>query len=107
LNVQRTVRGYEAAGGAAIQIEDQETPKNAAYAGPAASCRREMVLKIRVAAEARRHPETMIVARHRRRTAHGPRRGAAPRQALRRGGPDVIFVNRPKARPSSSASAGK
>src|ERR1044071_2980270 len=27
LNVQRTVRGYEAAGVAAIQIEDQEMPK--------------------------------------------------------------------------------
>src|SRR5262249_9033743 len=31
LNVQRTVRGYEAAGVAAIQIEDQEMPKKCGH----------------------------------------------------------------------------
>src|SRR5260370_7623007 len=62
LNVQRTVRGYEAAGVAAIQIEDQEMPKNCGHTpgrrvGPA----EDLVLKISGAAEARRHPQTLTL----------------------------------------------
>ena len=41
LNVQRTVRGYEAAGVAAIQIEDQEMPEEVRpHAGPPGRARR-------------------------------------------------------------------
>src|SRR6267154_322635 len=55
LNVQRTVRGYEAAGVAAIQIEDQEMPKKCGHTpGRRVVPAEDMVLKIRVAAEARR-----------------------------------------------------
>ncbi len=39
LNVQRTVRGYEAAGVAAIQIEDQEMPKKCGHTRGGAWCR--------------------------------------------------------------------
>ena len=86
LNVQRTVRGYEAAGVAAIQIEDQEMPKKCGHTpGRRVVPAEEMVLKIKVAVEARRDAATMIVARTDARTAHRPRRGAAPRQALRGG----------------------
>jgi 2-methylisocitrate lyase-like PEP mutase family enzyme len=38
LNVHHTVRGYEAAGVAAIQIEDQEFPKNAVTRPSSGSC---------------------------------------------------------------------
>src|SRR3981189_1617956 len=56
LNVQRTVRGYEAAGVAAIQIEDQEMPKKCGHTpGRRAVPAEDMVLKIRGAAEARGH----------------------------------------------------
>src|SRR3954463_5063675 len=71
LNVRRTVRGYEAAGGAAVQIEGQEMPKKCGHPpGRRVVPAEEMVLKIKVAVEARQHEETMIVARTDARTAH-------------------------------------
>jgi len=50
LNVQRTVRGYESAGVAAIQIEDQEMPKKCGHTpGRRVVPAEDMVLKIKVA----------------------------------------------------------
>src|SRR5919201_1813680 len=72
LNAQPTVRGYEAVGVAAIQIEDQEMPKKCGHTpGRRVVPAEDMVLKIKVAAEARRDANTMIVARTDARTAHG------------------------------------
>ena len=65
LHVMRTVRVLEAAGAAAIKIEDQIFPKRAHYHKgiehviPAD----EMVAKIEAALRARRDPDTVIVAR--------------------------------------------
>jgi 2-methylisocitrate lyase-like PEP mutase family enzyme len=97
LNVQRTVRGYEAAGVAAIQIEDQEMPKKCGHTpGRRVVPAEDMVLKLKVAVDARRHAETMIVARTDARTGHGLdealRRAALYAQA----GADVIFVESPE-----------
>ena len=87
LNVQRTVRGYEAAGVAAIQIEDQEMPKKCGHTpGRRVVPAEDMVLKIKVAAEARRDADDPDRGAHRRAHRAWPRRGAAPRQGLRRGG---------------------
>jgi 2-methylisocitrate lyase-like PEP mutase family enzyme len=59
LNVHHTVRGYEAAGVAAIQLEDQEFPKKCGHTpGKRVVPAGDMVEKIRVATEAR---ETMLV----------------------------------------------
>jgi 2,3-dimethylmalate lyase len=97
LNVQRTVRGYEAAGVAAIQIEDQETPKKCGHTpGRRVVPAEEMVLKIRVAAEARRHPETMIVARTDARTALGLDEALRRARLYEEAGADVIFVESPE-----------
>ena len=64
LNVQRTVRGYEAAGVAAIQIEDQEMPKKCGHTpGRRVVPAEDMVMKLKVACEARRDEATLIVAR--------------------------------------------
>ncbi len=58
LNVHHTVRGYEDAGAAAIQIEDQEFPKKCGHTPFKRVVPIEvMVAKIRVAAEARRSPK--------------------------------------------------
>jgi len=97
LNVRRTVQGYEAAGAAGIQIEDQETPKKCGHTlGRRVVPVEDMVLKIRVALEARRNPETLIIARTDSRTAMGIdeslRRGAAFAKA----GADVIFIESPE-----------
>ncbi len=66
------VRGYEAAGVAAIQREDQETPKKCRHTPRrrVVSCE-DMVLKIEVAREARRGGDTPIVARTDARANHG------------------------------------
>src|SRR5215207_1277757 len=97
LNVQRTVRGYEAAGVAAIQIEDQEMPKKCGHTpGRRVVPAEEMVMKIRVAADARRHAETMIVARTDARTAHGLDEALRRAKLYEEAGADVIFVESPE-----------
>ncbi|MDP1966265.1 MAG: isocitrate lyase/PEP mutase family protein [Reyranella sp.] len=97
LNVRRTVRGYEAAGVAAIQIEDQEMPKKCGHTpGRRVVPAEEMVLKIKVAVEARRHDETMIVARTDARTAHGLDEALRRAVHYEAAGADVIFVESPE-----------
>ena len=65
INVQRTVREFEAAGVHAISLEDQFSPKRC----PAAAAKMplispsEMVAKVRAAVDARRDPDFLIVAR--------------------------------------------
>lgn len=69
LNVQRTVREFEKAGASAIQLEDQLAPKRCGHmAGKQVVPAAEMVGKIRAALDARRDPDTVIVART---DAHG------------------------------------
>src|SRR5262249_28030492 len=72
LNVERTVRGYEAAGAAAIQIEDQVFPKKCGHTpGRQVIPTEDMVRKIRVARESRRSADFLIIARTDARTTHG------------------------------------
>ena len=97
LNVQRTVRGYEVAGVAAIQIEDQEMPKKCGHTpGRRVVPAEEMVLKIKVACEARNHPETLIVARTDARTSHGLDEALRRAHLYEKAGADIIFVESPE-----------
>jgi 2-methylisocitrate lyase-like PEP mutase family enzyme len=64
LNVQRTVRGFERAGAAMIQIEDQTFPKRCGHlSGKAVVPRPEMCGKLRAALDARCSDATLILAR--------------------------------------------
>jgi 2-methylisocitrate lyase-like PEP mutase family enzyme len=97
LNVRHTVMGYEAAGVSGIQLEDQEMPKKCGHTpGRRVIPAEEMVLKIRVAVEARRDPNMLIVARTDARTTLGLE------EAIRRGrmfaaaGADVVFIESPE-----------
>ncbi|MGE5336861.1 MAG: isocitrate lyase/PEP mutase family protein [Gemmatimonadota bacterium] len=64
LNAQRTVRGFERAGAAMIQIEDQSFPKRCGHLdGKAVIPAVEMCGKLRAALDARRSPDTLILAR--------------------------------------------
>ena len=66
LNVRHTVRGYEEAGAAAIQLEDQEFPKKCGHTpGRKVIPVDDMVRKIRVAVEARSSPDFLVIARTR------------------------------------------
>lgn len=64
MNAYFTVRGFEAAGLAAIMIEDQVWPKRCGHmAGKAVIPAEEMVQKIKAATDARRDPDFVIKAR--------------------------------------------
>jgi 2-methylisocitrate lyase-like PEP mutase family enzyme len=64
LNVQRTVREYEAAGVAGIHIEDQLFPKKCGFfEGKQVVPLEEHVQKIRAALDARTDPDFVIIAR--------------------------------------------
>jgi 2-methylisocitrate lyase-like PEP mutase family enzyme len=64
LNTQRTVRGFERAGAAMIQIEDQGFPKRCGHLdGKTVVPQREMVGKLKAALDARGSAQTLILAR--------------------------------------------
>jgi 2-methylisocitrate lyase-like PEP mutase family enzyme len=97
LNVDRTVRGYAAAGASGIQLEDQEFPKKCGHT----EFRRvipadDAVAKIRVAVDSRPSRDFLIVARTDARYAEGM--DAALRRAERflEAGADVLFVESPE-----------
>lgn len=97
LNVQRTVQGYEAAGAQAIQLEDQEFPKKCGHTpGRRVIPVEDMVRKIRVAVQARRSPDFLIIARTDARTALGLDEALARAQAYADAGADILFVESPE-----------
>jgi len=97
INVRHTVRGYEAAGVQAIQIEDQEMPKKCGHTpNRRVVPLEEMVRKIEVALEARRHDDTLIIARTDSRTSLGLDEAIRRGKAYAKAGADVIFVEAPE-----------
>lgn len=106
LNVQHTIRGYESAGIAAIQIEDQEFPKKCGHTlGRRVIETDEMVDKIRVAVDARIDPNFLIIARTDARTAHGLDEAISRALAYHEAGADVLFVESPESEEEFSAVA--
>ncbi len=64
LNVKRTVRGFERAGAAMIQLEDQTFPKRCGHLdGKSVISAHEMCGKLRAALDARTSEDTLILAR--------------------------------------------
>ncbi|MDA1116838.1 MAG: isocitrate lyase/PEP mutase family protein [Proteobacteria bacterium] len=97
VNVRETVRGYEAAGVQAIQIEDQEMPKKCGHTPnrrvvPLA----DAVKRIEVAVEARRSSDFLIVARTDARTALGVDEAIRRARAFAKAGADILFVEAPE-----------
>ena len=97
LNVRRTVQTYEAAGVAALHIEDQITPKRCGHlSGHQVIPRGEFAGKIRAAAEARTDRDLLIIARTDAISAvdfdEALRRGEAAVKA----GADVLFIEAPR-----------
>jgi 2-methylisocitrate lyase-like PEP mutase family enzyme len=97
LNVQQTVRGYEAAGAIAIQIEDQEFPKKCGHMlGRRVVPIEDMVDKIRVAAASRDDNNFLIIARTDARTTLGLDEALRRAEAYAQAGADVLFVESPE-----------
>ena len=97
LNVERTVRGYEAAGAAAIQIEDQVFPKRCGHTpGRRVVPVEDMVRKIEVAAASRASPDFLIVARTDARTSLGLDEALRRGEAYAKAGADILFIESPE-----------
>ena len=97
LNAREAVRGYEQAGAQAIQIEDQEFPKKCGHTlGRKVIPLEDMVTKIRVAADAKRSEDFLIIARTDARTAHGLDEALRRGEAFAEAGADVIFIESPE-----------
>ncbi len=97
LNVHHTVRGYEAAGVTAIQIEDQEYPKKCGHTpGRRVVPLEDMVAKIKVANDSRSSPDFLIIARTDSRTTLGLDEALRRGEAFADAGADVVFVEAPE-----------
>lgn len=92
-NVARTVQEYEAAGVAAIHLEDQVTPKRCgAMAGLALVARDEQVEKIRIAVATRRDPDFLIIGRSDARLPLGLDEAIARGRAYAEAGADLVLL---------------
>lgn len=97
LNVDFTVRGYEAAGAAGIQIEDQEFPKKCGHTpGRRVVPLADAVRRIKVAAEARSSRDFLIVARTDARTSLGLDEALRRGEAFLKAGADILFIESPE-----------
>lgn len=97
LNVAHTVRGYERAGAAGIQLEDQEFPKKCGHTpGRKVIALDDMVKKIKVAAETREDSNFQIVARTDARTSLGLDEALRRGEAFAKAGADVLFIESPE-----------
>ena len=94
INVQRTVREYEAAGVAGIHIEDQLFPKKCGFfEGKQVIPMEEHVQKIRAALDARRDPDFVIIARCDAYAVTGWEDTVIRCLAYRDAGADMVFVD--------------
>lgn len=103
ITVQRTIRFFERAGAAAIQIEDQTFPKRCGHLRgkdvvPAA----EMVGKIKAAVDARRNG-MLIVGRTDAGAVEGFERAFERAALYAEAGADIIFVEAPRTREELAA----
>ena len=97
LNVRHTVQGYERAGAAAIQLEDQEFPKKCGHTpGRRVIASDDMVRKILVAVEARASADFLIVARTDARASLGLAEAIRRGRAYADAGADLLFIELPE-----------
>lgn len=97
LNVRHTIRGYEAAGAVAIQLEDQEFPKKCGHTpGRRVIPLDDMVKKIEVAVATRTDPHFKIIARTDARTTLGLDEALRRGEAYARAGADILFIESPE-----------
>lgn len=97
LNVVRTVGEYEAAGVAAIQLEDQAFPKKCGHLPDKELIGTgEFVLKLRAALDARTDPDLVVIARTDARGPLGLDAAIDRANTYAEAGADVIFLEAPQ-----------
>ena len=108
MNVERTVRLFEKAGAHAIQLEDQSFPKRCGHLDDKSLIPAdEMVGKIKAAVDARRSPDTLIIARTDAVAVEGFDQAIERATLYRQAGADVLFVEAPKTREDLSGIANR
>ena len=96
LNVIRTVKTFERAGAAAIQLEDQQLPKRCGHlSGKTLVSAEEMAGKVRAAVDARASEDTLIIARTDAIAVEGFESALERAEAYLAAGADVLFVEAP------------
>jgi methylisocitrate lyase len=99
LNLIRTVKAFEQAGVAGLQIEDQLFPKKCGhFEGKQVVETREMVNKIKAAVDARTDQDLVIIARTDARAVFGINDALERAHAYREAGADALFVEAPQTR---------
>lgn len=97
LNVARTVRRLERAGAAALQLEDQVSPKKCGhFSGKSVISSQEMQQKIRAAVDARADESLCIIARTDARVIEGMDAALERAAAYREAGADILFIEAPQ-----------
>ncbi|WP_433684925.1 isocitrate lyase/PEP mutase family protein [Nocardia sp. CA-119907] len=97
LNVVRTVREYEAAGVAAIQLEDQAFPKRCGHLpDKELIATDEFVTKLTAALDARTDPDFMVIARTDARGPLGIDAAIERANTYADAGADILFVEAPQ-----------
>ncbi len=106
LNVMRTVRLFETAGAAAIQLEDQTLPKRCGHlGGKSLVSTAEMIGKLKAALDARRKAETMIIARTDAIAVEGFDAALERAERYAEAGADMLFIEAPQSREQMEAIA--
>lgn len=96
INVTRTIREFERAGVAAIQMEDQVSPKKCGhFSGKDVISKNEMVYKIKAALDTRQDENLSIIARTDALAVYGMDEALERAHAYVEAGADVIFVEAP------------
>jgi len=96
INVMRTVREFERAGAAAIQMEDQILPKKCGhFSGKDVISKEEMVNKIKAALDSRHDPNLAIIARTDALAVNGIEDALDRAHAYAEAGAEIIFVEAP------------
>ncbi len=97
LNVQRTIRNFERAGAAAIQIEDQSFPKRCGHLdGKVLIKTDEMVGKVKAAVDSRKTSDTLIIARTDARAVEGLQEAIDRAHTYKEAGADILFIEAPR-----------
>ncbi len=99
LNAQRTVRLYERAGAAALQVEDQTYPKRCGHlADKSLIPAGEMAGQVEAMADARKSTDTLIIARTDAIAVEGFDAAIDRAEAYLEAGADVLFIEAPQSR---------
>ena len=97
LNVVRTVQEYEAAGVAAIQLEDQAFPKKCGHLpDKEVTGAAEFAVKLEAAALARTDPDLVLIARTDARAPLGLDEAIRRARLYAEAGADVVFIEAPQ-----------